>query len=102
MATPWRWPPDSLRTSIRTDGTFTLRSAQRRVGLAPHLAHLEEAERTDASRQLAAEEEVLGDVAVVGEGEVLVHGRDAVLLGGGRVGEPDGLALQFEVCRGPG
>ena len=74
MATVWRWPPERLATSWRTEETVrTERPAQRLAGLALHLAVGEDAEPAD----LASQEHVLGDVEVVGQREVLVDELDA-------------------------
>ena len=62
-----------------------------------HLGAGEPSQRTPRPHQLAAEEQVLGDVAVVGEGEVLVHGGDAGRLRRRRRGEADLLAVELEV-----
>ena len=78
MATPWRCPPDSVRASRRTSGMRIFRSAERGDRRPAHLGlRAEQPHRPERADQLAAEEQVLGDVAVVGEGEVLVHGGDA-------------------------
>ena len=98
IATPWRCPPDRVRTSRRTSGTWIRNSASSGDSVPTHLGAGEPVHRPPRVHQLAAEEQVLGDVAVIGEGEILVHGGDAGRLGRRRGREPDLLATQGEVA----
>ena len=89
MATVWRWPPERLATSWRTD--FTVRT-DRLASVSRALRSMDAlVDRTPAGLHLAAQEHVLDDVEVVAQREVLIDDLDAERGGVARAVDVTGL-----------
>ena len=73
-ATDWRCPPESEATGWRMERTVVTR---RLLSVSPAAALHGILVEQPAAEPLAAQEHVLDDVQVVGEGQVLVDGLDA-------------------------